>query len=253
MPQNTCFVDVHLGRGTGIYVVSGMETMSDQSPPSTFVFLPAGQEREVHSFRGGWSLQVLFQPRALTNQLEKIVSPCAKRQQQLSSEAIFHNEDKALIGISQTLLDLWTGSASRPSRDVFEAAKRLIVSRVAFGLAQIVQHQRPATRSTPLRIQTVIDHIEKNLGEALPLEELANLANLSMYHFARVFRARLDQSPHQYIMERRLVFANKLLNQTEIPISQVAYDCGFSSQSHLTVAFRRSYGVTPGHARKASM
>jgi AraC family transcriptional regulator len=63
-------------------------------------------------------------------------------------------------------------------------------------------------------------------------------------------------SPHRYVLAARLDLARKLLTQTTFPISRIAEECGFSSQSHLTASFRAAHSTTPAqyraHTRKSS-
>ena len=99
-------------------------------------------------------------------------------------------------------------------------------------------------------IQKAIRWIEDNLDEGLTLNQLAKVAGLSAWHFLRVFKAKYHLSPHNYIKNRRLAKAKRMLSETNIPISHIAYDCGFSSQSHLTTTFKQHFGCTPGRYRQ---
>ena len=72
-----------------------------------------------------------------------------------------------------------------------------------------------------------------------------------MRSFTRWFSAEFGVSPHRYVMQARIERAKSLLANTTRPLSEVALDCGFSSQSHLSTVFRRFTGRTPGRFRKA--
>lgn len=95
------------------------------------------------------------------------------------------------------------------------------------------------------------DYIEQNLAEPLSLGELAALAALSEYHFARMFRESFGMPPHQYVLARRLARAGELLRQGRLALSEVALACGFSSASHFANRFRAALGATPGEYRAA--
>ena len=75
--------------------------------------------------------------------------------------------------------------------------------------------------------------------------ELAAIAQMSPYHFIRLFRKATGKTPHQYILDQRITKAKYLLQQGEISISETAAIVGFCDQSHLTKYFRRITGVTP--------
>jgi len=95
----------------------------------------------------------------------------------------------------------------------------------------------------------VLDYIAAHVTTALSLSDLATVAGLSPYHFARCFRQELGKPPHRYVLDQRLEVACRLLAETTLPIAEVAAYCGFAAQSHLTTAFRKSFGVTPGQYR----
>ncbi|WP_082536934.1 MULTISPECIES: helix-turn-helix domain-containing protein [unclassified Aureimonas] len=92
------------------------------------------------------------------------------------------------------------------------------------------------------------DHIEADLHRTIRLEDLARLAQLSEFHFQRMFRASFGVSPHAFVGHRRILRARSLLKGLE-PIAEIAAACGYSSQSHLTRAFRAATGLTPGAYR----
>lgn len=99
------------------------------------------------------------------------------------------------------------------------------------------------------RIARVIDYIEAHLGEALTIGELAAVACLSTGHFSRTFKATTGEPVWTYVQRRRCERARERLLHTRDAIAQIAYECGFSSQSHLTTSFQKAFGVTPAAIR----
>jgi AraC family transcriptional regulator len=99
------------------------------------------------------------------------------------------------------------------------------------------------------RIQTVLHFLHNNLSGDLPVSALAARANVSLAHFSRIFRDAMGIAPHHYVRAARLDFARRLLTQSTLPISRIAQACGFSSQSHLTSAFRSVNAMTPADYR----
>lgn len=98
------------------------------------------------------------------------------------------------------------------------------------------------------RLKRVLDYIKANLRERISVEELASVANLSRFHFSRRFKAAVGQSPSGYVSRLRLEHAKVMLAQGA-SISDVAFDCGFSSESNFIRSFRRAVGLTPGRHR----
>lgn len=116
------------------------------------------------------------------------------------------------------------------------------------------QHQDPAaTKAIPSwRIRRLIDFIEENLDRDLSLEAMAAEVAVSPLYLPRSFKAALGQSPHQYVIRRRIERAKELLSSGDIPIVDVALAVGFSSQSHLSSWFLRIVGVSPAEYRRQS-
>jgi AraC family transcriptional regulator len=101
------------------------------------------------------------------------------------------------------------------------------------------------------QLDRVVECMEANLTRALTLADLAEAASLSQTHFARRFKATTGAAPHQHIMRLRLQRAQRLLRETQRSIAQVAFECGFAHQGHLTRVFKRQAGITPAAFRNA--
>ena len=99
------------------------------------------------------------------------------------------------------------------------------------------------------RLQAVLGFIHGNLAENLSTAILAARAGVSLAHFCRIFVDATGVPPHRYVLAARLELARKFLGQSSLPISRVAEECGFSSQSHLTASFRAAHSVTPAQYR----
>ena len=102
-----------------------------------------------------------------------------------------------------------------------------------------------------MQLRRVIDLIEARLHEDLGLAELAALTGLSTHYFAQAFKTNTGLPPHRYLIERRIHRAKELLIGGARPIAEIAAQVGFSSQSHLTLNFRKLTGATPAQYRRA--
>jgi AraC family transcriptional regulator len=101
----------------------------------------------------------------------------------------------------------------------------------------------------PPRLERVFAYVEAHLADDLDLTRLAAAAGVSVFHFARNFRAVVGTTPSVYVRARRMEHAAELLRHTRQPIAQVALQCGYESTSHFHAAFRGHHGVPPGAAR----
>jgi AraC family transcriptional regulator len=97
----------------------------------------------------------------------------------------------------------------------------------------------------PRNFQQVIDYINEHLDQNLSLAELANIVQLSSYHFAHLFKQTTGVSPHQYHIRCRIQRAKELLLTKNMTIAEVAHSVGFASQGHLNYHFKRLVGMTP--------
>jgi AraC family transcriptional regulator len=139
---------------------------------------------------------------------------------------------------------------------------RLYADSLATGLAmQLIRHYSSLKDvhighggMAPHRLRKAIGLIDNHLAEEeegrVALRAVAEDVGMSYFHFSRAFKQSMGMSPTNYIGERRIERAKKLMQETDLPISEVALRSGFSSQSHFTTFFRRLAGVTPRSFRK---
>lgn len=107
------------------------------------------------------------------------------------------------------------------------------------------------TALPPRALKIVLSAIEDDLGGNLSLRTLAKILDMGTTRFSEGFRASTGKSLHRYVIERRVERARHLIETTETTLAEIAFVVGFSSQSHLTAAFRKHLGLTPGKYREA--
>ena len=116
---------------------------------------------------------------------------------------------------------------------------RDLIDRIAGGPARL-EH---------VRMRRVLDYIDQHLEDDISISELAQVAHLSEFHFARVFATTMGMPPQRYVSQRRLAAAKKMIGVGKLPLSEIAFRSGFSSQASFTRAFRRATNMTPGEFR----
>ena len=139
-----------------------------------------------------------------------------------------------------------------------------IVSRAGFEILfydekgnAVTRYGRSNTRDlaigglTPRVLHRVREYIDGHLAENVELDAMANLTGLSRSHFSRAFKKSVGIPPHNYLMQRRLEHAQKLLAETDVPLAQIALESGFGDQSHFSRRFRVSLGMTPRSYRRS--
>lgn len=91
----------------------------------------------------------------------------------------------------------------------------------------------------------VLEYISEHLEQDIKLADLAQLLDMSQFHFSHMFKQAIGTSPYQYLIQQRVERAKQLLKQKERSILEIALECGFNSHSHLSKQFRQVTGMTP--------
>ena len=111
------------------------------------------------------------------------------------------------------------------------------------------EDQPRSTRKLSARqLQQTVDFIDAHIGADLSIAVLAGQLAMSPYTFSKLFKAKVEASPHSFVLSRRIQRAELLLGGS-LSLSEIALTVGFASQSHFTEAFRRRTGRTPSRAR----
>ncbi|MBE9104209.1 helix-turn-helix transcriptional regulator [Nostoc cf. edaphicum LEGE 07299] len=119
-------------------------------------------------------------------------------------------------------------------------------------VAPVENHSRKAKKPlTPkgklsgTQLTDVIEIARSQLGVELNLSQLANAAQVSDFHFSRLFKNTTGMAPHQFVLRLRLEQAKKLLRINQLSLSEVALAVGFFDQSHFSNVFKRAFGMSP--------
>lgn len=103
----------------------------------------------------------------------------------------------------------------------------------------------PRGKLNSFQLRQVVDFIMGHLSDDVSLLAMAEQANVSPFHFARMFRETVGFSPHQFVLRQCVQKSLNFLNEGRLPLSQIAIESGFYDQAHFTRAFRKLIGMTP--------
>ncbi len=101
------------------------------------------------------------------------------------------------------------------------------------------------------RIRRAVELMHARLERDLPLEEIAEAAHLSPFHFARLFKKLTGATPHNYLAALRAARAQSLLSETDLSVTEIGARVGYGSSSHFAKAFRQATGISPRDFRRA--
>ena len=131
------------------------------------------------------------------------------------------------------------------------AGLTLAVDRIALELTRML---RPTRRSRALAIHPAVQQtqmiLDRDFDRSWPLKELADRVALAPNYLAGLFSAEFGRGPHEYQTERRIARAKQLLATSDLTVTAIALEVGFSSGQHLSRTFRQLTGVTPSAYRR---
>jgi AraC family transcriptional regulator len=160
--------------------------------------------------------------------------------------------DPVVLHLGHALL----GTLEQPNH-----SSRFFVDHVLHALHShfVCSYSRTPRESTPVRggltaLQTrrATEFLETHLDGNVDLQQVAEVCDLSLSHFARAFRQTFGKPPYRWLIERRINKATELLRSTRLPIPDIAVRCGFTDQSGFNRSFKRIYGISPGVWRRSN-
>lgn len=107
--------------------------------------------------------------------------------------------------------------------------------------------------STLSAINTPVEYVRENFGEEMTIEHLAEISFLSVSALERRFKKHLNKTPKQFINQVRLENARKLIMETDMPIINIAVECGFNDHSYFSKQFKTLFAIQPTKLRNESL
>ena len=159
----------------------------------------------------------------------------------LSSFADFHYAKKAIsLGVSEYLL--------KPVENA-ELERAILKAEELFPVKKAQMEQKPVKVNSEA-IEKTKQYIEEHLSEEISRKELAEFAGFNQEYLSTLFKKETGDTLSEYIQKKRLSVAQRLLTQTNLPISLISQNCGYETLSYFSSAFRQKVGVSPREYRK---
>ncbi|GAA3409649.1 helix-turn-helix domain-containing protein [Paenibacillus hodogayensis] len=220
--RHRCFELVYYIGGAGL---TRLQELEYRYEPNTYTIIPPGMP---HDERRTEDTEVLFIGFSLTS-----------RDMPALQHGLFQDGPR-----SPVLALLLSMKAEMQEKNAFYAQK--LNMRISEALIEHSRSVAPAQSGHPgnhlLYAKTFMD---ENCGQKIAVEDLADMVGYSYDHFRHLFKQKFGMSPIRYLLDKRLEKARSLLRYTELPVTAVALECGFSNDAQFCTLFRREIGETP--------
>lgn len=178
---------------------------------------------------------------------------------QIEIRNVFETRDPVIENVAQVLI----GELDRKPHPT----QTLIVDQMSFALAAHLLRSyngfdpvvpQAVSALSKVEVARLTEYIEDNLDRPIGLAELAGIVNVSRFHFTRLFKRSTGMTAISFVEQCRIRRAQSLIQETAIPLSEIALITGFADQSHFTRRFHRHVGCTPAafarqHGRRSAL
>ena len=130
------------------------------------------------------------------------------------------------------------------SRLYVESVGHVLAGHLLRQHAQTAEARSEKNALSTAELRRISQFVEEHI-ENLNIEQLAGVLHMRPQRFTHAFKAATGQTPYQYVLQRRMEQAQRLLAHSRLTLAEIAYQLGFASQSHFTAVFHRAMGLTP--------
>jgi AraC-like DNA-binding protein len=241
-----------------VHVVTGKKTWhtSDgiwRARPGDTLFFKKGATIIEQHFEEDVCLLILFMPDSLMRGTVREVAGSLNLKAAAASPirtALRLENDVALAALMQSMRTYLAGKEQLPEPLVRLKLKELVISVLTSGTnSELATYfQQVGMSDSP----AVAEIMEANFRFNLSLEEYAKLCHRSLSSFKRDFQAQFQESPGKWLLQRRLDYSAKLLQNAQMNVTEIAFESGFEDVSHFSRVFKERFGVPPAAYRKES-
>jgi AraC family transcriptional regulator len=240
--------------GTVVWKSGGRELVVDRD---SFLILNHGEpySMEIDAREPVSTLCVFFEPGFVESVRASMVSGDPDPQPERAAFVPrLHPPDNSILPRMDAIASSGTRPALRLDQHYLELAAELaLLDRNLRRRVRLMPARRASTRQELLRrVVRGQEYLHAHAAENLPLAAIAREACLSPYHFQRAFTRAFGRSPHAYQTALRLARARRLLETTELTVTEVCGTVGFESAPSFSALYRRVYGEPPTAARRAA-
>lgn len=157
--------------------------------------------------------------------------------------------DYLIYGIGTTIERYLTTHSGREDFYIEHLTNAISAHLIKNYSTQPIRFKNYSGGLSSIKLKQAIEYINNHLAGKIQLQDIARELEISQYYFSRLFRKSIGISPHRYIIQKRIEKVKQLLTNTQLPLAEIALECGFSSQSQMTMHFKKLTGTTPNKYR----
>ncbi len=170
------------------------------------------------------------------------------------SEIVFDNTSCVLNPEINTLITRFMFECSY-NQTGHEMVLEAIATEIAILLLRGMKHNasnffKDSSCIDKNNINRSIEYLMDNYNEEISLQQLSQIANLSPYHFIRVFKSQTGITPYQFLIGIKIHKAMDLLKSSQLSVTEISSRCGFANPSYFAAIFKKRNGITPSRYRK---
>ena len=204
------------------------------APASTAISYRCFEEHEI--------INLYLEAAGLNALFEQHASGSLASLDALTNATLFRDEI-----LRRTMMQMWVESARTGGTSdlLMDGLTQVLIARLLdkAGALRCPQVILPLSQDELSRLDAIID-------DRLTVEDLATTLDMPRWTFADAFKATTGDTPHAYVTGKRIDKACDFLCFGDMPLAEIAYACGFSSQAHMTTVFGQKLGITPGRYRQ---
>ncbi len=140
--------------------------------------------------------------------------------------------------------------------DTFERGgqpREAIINKTITDILTLFFEEESEDATDARKFDTVINYMNNNIDRKISNSELAEMVNMSEFHFIRTFKNETGLSPHEYILKLRVNTAAFLLKATSLSLSEITYKCGYANEAAFSNGFKSYTGITPRRYRQSAL
>jgi AraC family transcriptional regulator len=165
--------------------------------------------------------------------------------------ADFFGRDETLAHLSFACAEMLSARTAGNAKGVVAFA-HLLAIHIAEKYTNVASQKPDYRGGLPIaRLCKIEDYVRAHVAESISIETLAELAELSPFHFSRVFKQATGITPLQFVTRERMLQAQQLVRETSRSLIEIALEVGYTSPSHFAQVFRRTVGMAPRQFRNS--